>query len=215
MLEIKDLSVNYAALRAVNSANLKIEKGKILALEGHHGAGKTSLLKAIVGAVGSVGEVSVDGLTLMNRNAASMLALGVVFVPEGRHLFASLSSRDNLKFGAAVCGVAENFDRVLALFPELIPMLDKPAFALSGGQAQMLAFARGLMASPDYLLLDEPLMGLATSSAKRICSVALKLRAEGIGILITGQHTISKQNIATDYIIIENGVIKWRKEDAK
>ena len=208
MLEIKDLSVNYAALCAVDSANLKIEKGKILALEGHHGAGKTSLLKAIIGAVGSVGEVSVHGLALKNRNAASMLALGVVFVPEGRHLFSSLTSRDNLKFGAAVCGSKVNFDRVLTLFPELIPMLDKPAFALSGGQAQMLAFARGLMASPQYLLLDEPLMGLAESSARRICNVALKLREEGIGLLITGQHTISQKNIATEYIIIENGVIQ-------
>jgi len=215
MLEIKDLSVNYADLRAVDSANLQIEKGKILALEGHHGAGKTSLLKAVIGAVGSVGEVSIDGLTLTNRNAASMLALGVVLVPEGRHLFSSLTSRDNLKFGAAVCGIGANFDRVLALFPELIPMLHKPAFALSGGQAQMLAFARGLMAAPEYLLLDEPLMGLAANSAKRIWSAILELRAEGIGILITGQHTTSKQNIAIDYIMIENGIINRRKENAK
>lgn len=215
MLKIKDLSVNYAALRAVDSANLEIEKGKILVLEGHHGAGKTSLLKAVIGAVGSVGEVSIDGLTLTNRNAASMLALGVVLVPEGRHLFSSLTSRDNLKFGAAVCGIRANFDRVLALFPELIPMLDKPAFALSGGQAQMLAFARGLMAAPEYLLLDEPLMGLAANSAKRIWSAVLELRAEGVGILITGQHTTSRQNIAIDYIMIENGMINRRKENAK
>lgn len=215
MLGIKDLSVNYAALRAVDSANLEIEKGKILVLEGHHGAGKTSLLKAVIGAVGSVGEVSIDGLTLTNRNAASMLALGVVLVPEGRHLFSSLTSRDNLKFGAAVCGIGANFDRVLALFPELIPMLDKPAFALSGGQAQMLAFARGLMAAPEYLLLDEPLMGLAANSAKRIWSAVLELRAEGVGILITGQHTTSRQNIAIDYIMIENGMINRRKENAK
>ena len=215
MLKIKDLSVNYAALRAVDSANLQIEKGKILALEGHHGAGKTSLLKAITGAVDSVGEVSVNGVTPTKRNAASMLALGVVLVPEGRHLFSSLTSRDNLKFGAAVCGIKGNFDRVLALFPELISMLDKPAFALSGGQAQMLAFARGLMASPEYLLLDEPLMGLGASSAKRVCNVVLKLRAEGIGILITGQYTISNQNICTDYILIENGVIKEKKLNAK
>ncbi len=209
MLEAANLSVNYGAVRALQNAGVSVPKGGAVLLRGHHGAGKSSLLKAIIGAVHSDGEVRIDGLLQPRhkRKPHQMASNGVVLVPEGRNIFARLSTRDNLEFGAAVAGVKSGLDEVVAVFPELERLLELPAYALSGGQAQMLAFARGLMANPGYLLLDEPTLGLAAGPAARVVRQISQLKARRIGVLMVEQNHGIAEEIADTVLDIKNGRI--------
>ena len=209
MLEAANLSVNYGAVRALQNAGVSVPKGGAVLLRGHHGAGKSSLLKAIIGAVQSDGEVRIDGLLQPRRKRKphQMANNGVVLVPEGRNIFARLSTRDNLEFGAAVAGVKSGLDEVVAVFPELERLLELPAYALSGGQAQMLAFARGLMANPGYLLLDEPTLGLADGPAVRVVRQISRLKARRIGVLMVEQNHGIAEEIADTVLDIKNGKI--------
>ncbi len=215
MLEVHGLNVTYGAVRALQNASVGVAKGGIVLLRGHHGAGKSSLLKAVIGAVQSRGVVRLDGLPVRNRTPHRMANKGVVLVPEGRNLFARLSTRENLQFGAAVTharlgfgpGSESGLDEALSLFPELKPLLDLPAYALSGGQAQMLAFARGLMANPGYLLLDEPTLGLAADPAARVVGQIHQLKTRGIGVLMVEQNHGIAEEIADNILEIENGKI--------
>ena len=209
MLEAVNLSVNYGAVRALQNAGVSVPKGGAVLLRGHHGAGKSSLLKAIIGAVQSDGEVRIDGLLQPRRKRRphQMANNGVVLVPEGRNIFARLSTRDNLEFGAAVAGVKSGIDEVVAVFPELERLLELPAYTLSGGQAQMLAFARGLMANPGYLLLDEPTLGLAAGPAARVVRQISQLKARRIGVLMVEQNHGIAEEIADTVLDIKNGRI--------
>lgn len=208
MLELKNISVRYGLVQAVRQANFTLASGGLTILDGHHGAGKSSLLKAIVGAVRSEGEIIVDGRPGRRRTPALMLRRGVVLAPEGRHLFASLTTRENLEFGSAVSGARGQMDRVLALFPELGPLLNAPAYSLSGGQAQMLAFGRGVMTSPKYLLLDEPLLGLSTDPGHRVWEGIAALRRDGVGVLVTGQHNVPDNADSSQFFSMVNGQLK-------
>ncbi len=200
----------YGAVRAIQDANIGVARGEVVLLRGHHGAGKSTLLKAIVGALDAHGEVRIDGLPSGRRKPHQMVGKGVVLVPEGGHLFARLSTRENLEFGAAVARTECDLAAALAVFPELQRLLDLPAYSLSGGQAQMLAFARGLMANPDYLLLDEPTLGLAADPAARVVRQISQLKTRRIGVLMVAQdHGIAEQ-IADQVLEIENGRIGLR-----
>ena len=207
MLEINQLSVRYHAITAVDGVNLALSTGELAVIDGHHGAGKSSLLKAIIGAVASIGEVSYRGRILRRRTPASMLREGIVLVPEGRNLFATMTTRENLEFGASVAGRKADLDRALYLFPELADSLSVPACSLSGGQAQMLSFARGLMSEPEFMLLDEPLLGLAQSPADCVWRTICTLRDQGVGVLMTGQHNVPDPTMTNQFIELKNGQI--------
>ena len=205
MLKLDQITVQYGALTALNKVDLCIAEGTISVVEGHHGAGKSSLLRAIIGAVPSKGKVWLDQRLITRRSPARLLQAGVVLVPEGRQLFGRISTRENLQFGLHVAGVRGSIETALEYFPQLTPLLDKPAYVLSGGQAQMLAMARAMLAKPRYLLADEPLMGLSDGPREQVWQVLVDLRSRGIGVLVTGEHMVPTGTVIEQHKIINNG----------
>jgi ABC-type branched-subunit amino acid transport system ATPase component len=205
MLKLEQITVQYGALMALNAVGLCIAEGTISVIEGHHGAGKSSLLKAIIGAVPSKGKVWLDQHLITRRTPARLLQAGVVLVPEGRQLFGRLSTRENLQFGLHVAGNRGSIETALEYFPQLLPLLDKPAYVLSGGQAQMLAIARAMLAKPRYLLADEPLMGLSDGPREQVWQVLIDLRNRGVGVLVTGEHMVLTGTVIEQHKIISNG----------
>ena len=205
MLKLDQITVQYGALTALNKVGLCIAEGTISVVEGHHGAGKSSLLRAIIGAVPSKGKVWLDQRLITRRSPARLLQAGVVLVPEGRQLFGRISTRENLQFGLHVAGVRGSIETALEYFPQLSPLLDKPAYVLSGGQAQMLAMARAMLAKPRYLLADEPLMGLSDGPREQVWQVLVDLRSRGIGVLVTGEHMVPTGTVIEQHKIINNG----------
>jgi branched-chain amino acid transport system ATP-binding protein len=211
MLKLDQITVQYGALVALNTVDLCIDEGTINVIEGHHGAGKSSLLKAIIGAVPSKGKVWLDQHPMHRRTPARLLQAGVVLVPEGRQLFGRLSTRENLQFGLHVAGVAGNIETALEYFPQLSPLLDKPAYVLSGGQAQMLAIARAMLANPRYLLADEPLMGLSAGPKEQVWQVLIDLQRKGVGVLVTGEYLAANGTLIEQHKIINNGYLESGK----
>jgi branched-chain amino acid transport system ATP-binding protein len=205
MLKLEQITVQYGALMALNAVGLCIAEGTISVIEGHHGAGKSSLLKAIIGAAPSKGKVWLDQRLITRRTPARLLQAGVVLVPEGRQLFGRLSTRENLQFGLHVSGNRGSIETALEYFPQLLPLLDKPAYVLSGGQAQMLAIARAMLAKPRYLLADEPLMGLSDGPREQVWQVLVDLRNRGVGVLVTGEHMVLTGTVIEQHKIINNG----------
>jgi branched-chain amino acid transport system ATP-binding protein len=205
MLKLEQITVQYGALMALNAVGLCIAEGTISVIEGHHGAGKSSLLKAIIGAVPSKGKVWLDQHLITRRTPARLLQAGVVLVPEGRQLFGRLSTRENLQFGLHVAGNRGSIETALEYFPQLLPLLDKPAYVLSGGQAQMLAIARAMLAKPRYLLADEPLMGLSDGPREQVWQVLVDLRNRGVGVVVTGEHMVLTGTVIEQHKIISNG----------
>ncbi|MDP6967722.1 MAG: ATP-binding cassette domain-containing protein [Gammaproteobacteria bacterium] len=206
MLRLEQLSVQYGVLKAVNKVSLSIAPATINVIEGHHGAGKSSLLQAIIGAVPAQGKVWLDQRLLNNRRSpAQLLRMGVVLVPEGRQVFARLSTRENLQFGLHVSGQKGSISEVLEYFPELAPLLDQPAYVLSGGQAQMLAMARALLSKPSYLLADEPWLGLSYGPRDRVWQVLTDLCSKGVGILVSGEHKVPTGAAIKQRKIMHNG----------
>jgi branched-chain amino acid transport system ATP-binding protein len=205
MLKLEQITVQYGALMALNAVGLCIAEGTISVIEGHHGAGKSSLLKAIIGAAPSKGKVWLDQRLITRRTPARLLQAGVVLVPEGRQLFGRLSTRENLQFGLHVAGNRGSIETALEYFPQLLPLLDKPAYVLSGGQAQMLAIARAMLAKPRYLLADEPLMGLSDGPREQVWQVLVDLRNRGVGVLVTGEHMVLTGTVIEQHKIISNG----------
>ena len=208
MLKLDQITVQYGALVALNAVDLCIAEGTINVIEGHHGAGKSSLLKAIIGAVPSKGKVWLDQHPMHRRTPARLLQLGVVLVPEGRQLFGRLSTRENLQFGLHVAGVMGNIETALEYFPQLSPLLDKPAYVLSGGQAQMLAIARAMLTNPRYLLVDEPLMGLSDGPKEQVWQVLIDLQKKGVGVLVTGEYLAPNGTLIEQHKLINNGYLE-------
>lgn len=205
MLELRDISVRYGAVTAVSSVSLKLQRGQLTVLNGHHGAGKSSLLKATVGAVVSTGQILFSNRKIPRRNPYKMAGLGIVLVPEGRHQFPTLTTRENLEFGPAVTGRSTCLEQILTFFPGLKSLLSQPALTLSGGQAQMVALARAMLCSPKYLLLDEPLMGLSQRPKAEIWAAIQEMRRTGVGILVAGDHNVPDDAQADQLISISNG----------
>jgi len=155
--------------------------------------------------VPSKGNVWLDQCLINQRSPAYLLQAGVVLVPEGRQLFGRLSTRENLQFGLYVAGGSGSIEAALEYFPQLLPLLDKPAYVLSGGQAQMLAMARAMLANPRYLLADEPLMGLSEAPREQVWQILIDLRNRGVGVLVTGEHIETRGTVIQQHKIINNG----------
>jgi branched-chain amino acid transport system ATP-binding protein len=213
ILSLRDVWAGYGAASALRGVTLHIDPGETVALVGANGAGKTTLLKAISGLVRVTGgAMTFDGAALTAVGAPARVARGIAHVPEGRDIFGSLTVGENLSLGAYAVRrhagereVARLMDDVLARFPVLRERLNRPAAELSGGQQQMLAIGRGLMAKPRLLLLDEPSLGLAPSLVEQIFAIVGDLRKLGVTVLIAEQNARMTLAIADRGYVLENG----------
>jgi branched-chain amino acid transport system ATP-binding protein len=212
MLEIRDLHLSYGRIRAVQGVSLDVRAGEVVALVGANGAGKSSILKAIAGLERPErGTIRFEGADIAGAPAHRTLARGIAYVPEGRMIVGTLSVRDNLRLGAYAragsADLAAEIARVLATFPDLRERLDEPGASLSGGQAQMLALARGLMAAPKLLLLDEPALGLAPVMTRAVFDLLARLKRDGATILLVEQNVAEALALADRACVLESGRI--------
>lgn len=212
LLEIRGLKVNYGPIQAIRGIDMDVEQGSIVALLGANGAGKTTTLRTISGVIKpTAGTITLDGQDISGNRACKIARMGINMSPEGRLIFSGLTVEENLKAGAyCIKSKAEtehNMKRVLTLFPRLEERLKQQANTLSGGEQQMLAIARALMASPKVLLLDEPSLGLAPLIIKDIFRTLQEIRDEGTTILIVEQNALATLKIADKGYVLELGNI--------
>jgi branched-chain amino acid transport system ATP-binding protein len=209
MLSIENVRSAYGRIEVLHGVTLHIDAGEIVTLIGANGAGKTTLMHAISGVQPITGgAIRFDGERIEKRPAHERVAFGISQVPEGRQVFAPLSVLDNLKLGAWSCRDADlepALARVCALFPMLDAIMETPAGALSGGQQQMLAIGRALMAKPRLLLLDEPSMGLAPNLVDQLLTVIRALRDDSLTILLVEQNARAALAIADRAYVLETG----------
>lgn len=211
-LKIKNLHICYGKIEVLKGISLEISQGKITALVGANGAGKSTALMAISGILPlKEGSMEFDGKTLKRIRPDEITASGVVQVPEGRRVFRRLTVFENLQLGAFLRRkdhtVKEDIERVFTLFPILSKRKSQEAGTLSGGEQQMLAIGRALMARPKILLLDEPSLGLAPLVVEKIFDVLLKIQSEGVGILLVEQNARWALEAAAWAYVIETGRI--------
>lgn len=212
MLEIKDLCVSYGAIDAVKGISLKVNDGEIVSLIGANGAGKTTTLHTITGLVpAKSGSITYDGHDLLKTHANKIVTLGMAHVPEGRHVFTRMSVQENLEMGAFSLkdqsSLGKDLEMVFDYFPRLKERRRQLAGTLSGGEQQMLAMGRGLMANPKLLMLDEPSMGLAPILVEQIFEIIQALHEAGTTILLVEQNAQMALSIATRAYVLETGKV--------
>ena len=211
LLEVRNLQVNYGPIQAVKGIDLDVEKGTIVALLGANGAGKTTPLRAITGMVKGYGSVRLEETEILGQRGYKTARMGVNMSPEGRLIFSALTVEENLKAGAYCLKSAKqyqkNLERVQELFPILKERRRQQAGTLSGGEQQMLAIGRALMADPRILLLDEPSLGLAPLITQGIFRTLQAIRAEGTTILMVEQNALATLKIADYGYVLELGKI--------
>ena len=211
LLEVRNLKVNYGPIQAIRGIDLDVEEGQIVALLGANGAGKTTTLRAISGVIKPSGGTIALGGEPLGKRASKVAKQGISMSPEGRLVFYGLTVEENLKAGAYglknKARVQENMQRVYTLFPVLKERRKQQANTLSGGEQQMLAIGRALMADPKVLLLDEPSLGLAPLIIEDIFRVLQEIRKEGTTILIVEQNALMTLEIADYAYVLETGII--------
>ena len=213
LLEVRGLSASYGAIQALSKVSLQVAQGSIVALLGSNGAGKSTTLNAVCRLIdASAGEVRFDGEAITRLHADQIVQRGLVQVPEGREVFKDMSVRENLELGAFLRrdrgGVREDFERVYALFPRLQERSEQRASTLSGGEQQMLAIGRALMARPRMILFDEPSMGLSPLLVEQIFETIVRLnREQGLTILLVEQDVRLALATASHAYILENGEV--------
>jgi len=212
MLEVDHLEVRYGKILAVQDISLQVAQGEIVALIGTNGAGKSSIMKAICGIEPvAAGQIHYLGEEITGLPSHKIIQRGIVQVPEGRLIFKGLTVRENLLLGGYStrnrAGLGEEISRLLEIFPMLQNRLNDPGSSLSGGQTQMLALARGLMARPKLLLLDEPSLGLAPLAVQEVLKLIKSLKEQGVTILLVEQNVRQALVIADRGYILEGGRI--------
>ena len=212
MLEIDGLEVRYQELRALQGVSLHIEEGDLVALIGSNGAGKTTLINTISGlAPAAAGSIVWQGRPLMGCLPDEICRAGIIQVPEGRKLFPGMTVQENLEIGAYSEGAREHgpqtVQEVFALFPRLEERRKQRAGSLSGGEQQMLALGRALMARPKLLMLDEPSLGLAPIVAADIFRIIAELNRNGLTVLVVSQEVLQTLSISRRGYLLENGLI--------
>jgi len=218
LLSIRNVTVAYGKVVALDSVSLSVELGELVTLVGGNGAGKSTLMKAIMRLVPLVqGEVEFEGRSLLTRETHDISRLGIAYVPEGRGTLRDLSVRENLRLGAFSrpwdSEARADFDRVLERFPILGERLNQHAGTLSGGEQQMLVIGRALMSRPRLMLLDEPSLGLAPLIAQRIFEVVGELNALGVAVLLVEQNAHAALRLAKRGYVLEMGRIVLQGTD--
>ena len=212
LLEVKNLTVSYGAIKALHDISFSVEDKEVITLIGSNGAGKTTTLHAVSNILKKdAGSVFFDGEDITDCAPDKIVERRLIQVPEGRRIFQNLSVRENLELGAYLrrdkAEIRRDTEKVFALFPRLKERVKQNAGTLSGGEQQMLAMGRALMASPRLLLLDEPSMGLAPILVDEIFSIIKKISAEGTTILLVEQNAYKALSVADRAYILETGAI--------
>ncbi|MDD5863099.1 MAG: ABC transporter ATP-binding protein [Firmicutes bacterium] len=210
MLEVKDLHVNYGAVHALNGISLTVNDGEIVSLIGANGAGKTTTLRTITGLEKAAsGSVTFDGHDLTKVTPSKIIGLKLAHVPEGRHIFPQMTVEENLEMGAYAdrSGMAETMEAVYVRFPRLKERRRQLAGTLSGGEQQMLAVGRALMAKPKMILMDEPSMGLSPLLVKEIFQIIREVNQQGITVLLVEQNAKMALSISDRAYVLETGSI--------
>ena len=212
MLKVENLSVNYGSIRALKNISFNVEKGEIITLIGSNGAGKTTTLHSISNLIKKQsGSITFNGEDITNLAADKIVTRNLIQVPEGRRIFQNLSVKENLELGAFLRNdkeqIARDLEMVFEYFPRLKERLRQNAGTLSGGELQMLAMGRALMAQPQLLLLDEPSMGLAPIFVDEIFNIVKKINQAGTTILLVEQNAFKALSIANRGYILETGEI--------
>ena len=212
MLEVKNLEVNYGSIKALRGISFDVEQGEVITLIGSNGAGKTTTLHSVSNLIKKAGgSISFMGEDITNVSADKIVRMGLIQVPEGRRVFANMSVRENLEMGAFTrndtAEIKKDMEWVFELFPRMKERLHQMAGTLSGGEQQMLAMGRSLMAKPKLLLLDEPSMGLAPILVDEIFNIIQKISAAGTTILLVEQNAYKALSIANRAYILETGVV--------
>ena len=220
ILELKDVHAYYGNIHALSGISLHVEPGEIVTLIGANGAGKSTTLKTISGLLRPrSGEIWFDGQRIDGQRADAVVSLGICQSPEGRRVFPRMSVQENLEMGAFQRKkgpeVNADFDRVFALFPRLLERRTQLAGTLSGGEQQMLAIGRALMAHPKLLLLDEPSMGLAPILVEQIFKIIQDINAEGTTVLLVEQNALMALGIARRGYILQTGEIVLTADSAQ
>jgi branched-chain amino acid transport system ATP-binding protein len=211
MLELVDLHAAYGNIRALHGVSLQVSTGEAVAVIGSNGAGKSTMLRTISGLMRArSGTITYDGIDVTRASTDRIVSLGISHCPEGRRIFGRLSVYENLVLGGVLrpaSDVVADIRRIGELFPRLAERLDQPGGTLSGGEQQMLAVARALMAKPRLLILDEPSLGLAPMLVQHIFEVIEQLKAEGLTILLVEQNVHHALDLADRAYIMESGRI--------
>ncbi|CUX64126.1 High-affinity branched-chain amino acid transport ATP-binding protein LivF [Clostridium sp. C105KSO15] len=210
MLKITNLAVSYGAIEAIHGASLEVYDGEIVSLIGANGAGKTTILRTISGLKkADKGEIFFDGADLLQTEPSKIINLKLAHVPEGRHIFPQMSVEENLEMGAFTDGkdMAANMADVFERFSRLKERKKQLAGTLSGGEQQMLAVGRALMAKPKMILMDEPSMGLSPLLVKEIFSIIREVNKKGITILLVEQNAKMALSISNRAYVMETGKI--------
>ncbi|MDU5111993.1 MAG: ABC transporter ATP-binding protein [Clostridium sp.] len=212
MLKLDNLTVSYGSIKALKGINIQVREGEIVALLGANGAGKTTTLKSLSGIVPiEKGSIDFFGKDIANLAPEKITSLGIVQSPEGRQIFPDITVEENLRIGAFTIKnkkqITKNFERVYKYFPILLERKKQLAGTLSGGEQQMLAIARALMASPKVLLLDEPSLGLAPLIVKAIFEIVKEINSEGTTVLIIEQNALQTLKIADYAYVLEVGEV--------
>lgn len=219
MLKVQKLSVSYGAINALREISFNVEQGEIISLIGSNGAGKTTTLHAVSNIIKKRGgTIEFEGEDITNLAPDQIVRRRLIQVPEGRRIFLNLSVRDNLEMGAFTrsdkAGIKADMEKVFELFPRLKERITQISGTLSGGELQMLAMGRGLMAQPKLLLLDEPSMGLAPILVDEIFEIIQKINKAGTTILLVEQNAFKALSISNRAYVLETGSIT-KDGDAK
>jgi len=212
LLKISGLKVAYGGIQAVKGVDFEVREGELVSLIGSNGAGKTTTMKAITGTLPFLGgEIEFLGKSIKGRGAWDLVGEGLVMVPEGRGVFGRMSITENLQIGAYIrkdkAEIARDIDRVFATFPRLKERATQLAGTMSGGEQQMLAMGRALMARPKVLLLDEPSMGLSPIMVDKIFEVVKQVYDQGVTVLLVEQNASRALQLADRGYVMESGLI--------
>mgnify|MGYP001545673432 CR=1 FL=1 len=213
LLELRGLCVSYGPVEAVHQVDLDVRAGEIVTVIGPNGAGKTTLLSAAMGLLPSKGEITLEGERIARPSVEAMVARGVALVPEKRELFGEMSVEDNLLLGGFSLwrkgkrDQSARMEEVFAIFPRLKERRAQMASTLSGGERQMLAIGRALMAKPRLLMLDEPSLGLAPLIVKEVLQVVASLRNHGVSVLLVEQNARAALKVADRAYVLEMGAV--------
>ncbi len=210
LLDVRALSTGYGLFEVLHGLDLHVAEGEIVAVLGSNGAGKTTLNRALSGLLPRRGSIHFAGQDITGLDHADIVSQGLVHVPEGRRVFPNLTVAENLKLGAYLRGRGERretYEQVLEIFPRLRQRLRQLAGSMSGGEQQMLAIGRGLMAKPRLLILDEPSLGLSPLLVEELFTLIARLHADGLSILLVEQNVMQSLALASRAYVIEHGTI--------